>query len=175
MPTIWTIGHSTRSLEDFIATLQAHRVEAIADVRKLPGSRRYPHFDQEALAAALSQHGVAYRHFPSLGGRRKPDPHSRNLAWRHSAFRAYADYMETPEFAEAVGELMQLAVEKRVALMCAEAVWWRCHRGLIADYLKVRDWRVLHITDPKPAKEHPYTGAASLRDGELSYEEPSAG
>jgi uncharacterized protein (DUF488 family) len=173
MPTIWTIGHSTRSLGDFIATLQAHGVQGIADVRKLPGSRRYPHFDQAALSTSLHEHGICYHHFPGLGGRRKPDAHSHNTAWRHPAFRAYADYMETPEFAEAMRGLARFAEETPVALMCAEAVWWRCHRGLIADYLKVRGWRVLHITDARSAKEHPYTGAASVRAGELSYEDPA--
>src|SRR5687768_9756444 len=133
---ILTIGHSTRSLSEFINALHSQQVEALADVRKLPGSRRYPHFDQAPLAAALHVEGISYQLFPGLGGRRKPRPESRNTAWRHPAFRGYADHMETPEFADAVKQLTALALERRTAIMCAEAVWWRCHRSLIADYFK---------------------------------------
>lgn len=167
--TIWTIGHSTRTLAEFVAALRAQEIGAVADVRKLPGSRRYPHFDQEALRAELAGVGVEYHHFAELGGRRKPSPDSANTAWRHPAFRAYADYMETPAFAEGMGRLMVLARERRTAVMCAEAVWWRCHRSLIADYLKVRGWQVLHILAAGKVQEHPFTSAARIVDGELAY------
>lgn len=170
--TIWTIGHSTRTLAEFIAALRAQGIEAVADVRKLPGSRRFPHFDQEALSHELTQAGIEYHHFAALGGRRKPSPASLNTAWRHPAFRAYADYMETPAFAEAIAALTAVGRERRTAIMCAEAVWWRCHRGLIADYLKVRGWRVLHILEPGKVQEHPFTSAARISGGELSYQSP---
>jgi uncharacterized protein (DUF488 family) len=170
--TIWTIGHSTRSLAEFIAALHAQQIEALADVRKLPGSRRYPHFDQAPLAAVLRDESVAYHHFSDLGGRRKPQQDSRNTAWRHPAFRAYADYMETREFARADGRLTALASKQRTAIMCAEAVWCRCHRSLIADYLKARGWRVLHILDAHKTQEHPFTSAARLENGQLTYQLP---
>jgi uncharacterized protein (DUF488 family) len=138
-------------------------------VRKLPGSRRFPHFDQGALRSELAGARIAYEHFPELGGRRKPSPASANTAWRHPAFRAYADYMETPPFGEAIARLISLARERRTAMMCAEAVWWRCHRSLIADYLKVRGWRVLHILEAGKVQEHPFTSAARIVGGELCY------
>jgi uncharacterized protein (DUF488 family) len=166
---LWTIGHSTRSLAEFVAALHSQQIEALADVRTLPGSRRFPHFDQAPLTAALHAEGIAYQHFPDLGGRRKPKADSRNTAWRHPAFRAYADHMETPEFARAIERLVALALAKRTAIMCAEAVWWRCHRSLIADYLKPRGWTVLHILDAQKTQEHPFTSAARLENGELTY------
>lgn len=170
-PTLWTIGHSTHPLEEFIAILRAHRIETLADVRHFPGSRRHPHFGKEPLAAALREAGIGYVHFPALGGRRKPDPDSRNTAWRNESFRAYADYMETAPFASAIGELLQLAAHSRTAIMCAEAVWWRCHRSLISDYLKSRGIEVLHILNPRKAESHPYTPAARIVAGKLTYHE----
>ena len=168
--TIWTIGHSTRSAAEFSAALRAQQIEAVADVRKLPGSRRYPHFDQDALIAMLRLEHITYRHFPDLGGRKKPKPNSRNTAWRHSAFRGYADYMETAEFICAVERLATVAAEKRTAMMCAEAVWWRCHRSLLADFFKARGWKVMHIFDAEKTQEHPFTSAARLVDGALTYQ-----
>ena len=168
--TIWTIGHSTRTLSEFLDALHSQRIEALADVRKLPGSRRFPQFDQEQLDSALTSEGFLYAHFPELGGRRKATADSHNTAWRHAAFRAYADYMETAEFERAMAGLIALAKDKRTAVMCAEAVWWRCHRSLIADWLKVRGWEVLHIFDARKTQEHPYTGAARLVEGTLSYD-----
>ena len=165
--TAWTIGHSTRSLADFLDGLRSQRIEGLADVRALPGSRRYPHFDQEKLAQALGREGVAYEHFPDIGGRRKPQPDSRNLAWRNAAFRGFADYMETPEFARAIRRLATLASDQRSAIMCAEAVWWRCHRSLISDLLKAWGWTVIHILDAKKTQDHPFTSAARV-DGVLS-------
>lgn len=173
--TLCTIGHSTRTLAEFVTALHSQEIEVVADVRKLPGSRRFPHFDQAQLAAALRAEGIGYEHFPDLGGRRKPRPDSRNTAWRHPAFRSYADYMESPEFALAVEQLNSVAKERRTAIMCAEAVWWRCHRSLIADYLKARGCSVLHILDAQKTQEHPFTSAARIIDGELSYELPASG
>lgn len=167
--TIWTIGHSTRALADFLDLLKAESISALADVRRFPGSRRYPHFGQEQLAAALEKEGIQYRHFSELGGRRSVQPDSPNNAWRNAAFRGYADYMMSQEFAIAIGRLTNLAAERPSAIMCAEALWWRCHRALIADFLKARSWHVLHILGPGKVQEHPFTSAAQLVNGRLSY------
>ena len=172
---IWTIGHSTRSLEDFLALLTAHGIECVADVRRHAGSRRYPHFNPAPLAAALKQAGIAYRPFPELGGRRQPDPDSRNTAWRNKSFRGYADYMETPPFKNALKDLVQVTAGQRTAMLCAEAVWWRCHRGLIADALKADGMEVLHIMEGGKAVEHPYTTAARIVNGMLQYGDHTAG
>jgi uncharacterized protein (DUF488 family) len=168
--TIWTIGHSTRTIEDFLALLRAHRIESLVDVRHYPGSRRYPHFNKEQLAESLPKAGIEYHHLVQLGGRRRARPDSHNTAWRNEAFRGYADYMETNSFAEGIDCLLELSRKKRVAVMCAEAVWWRCHRSLIADYLKARGDQVLHIQSATKAEEHPFTSAARIVDGKLSYE-----
>ena len=172
---IWTIGHSTRSIEEFTHLLQQHGIAVLADVRLLPGSKRYPHFNSDALAASLGACGIRYEHFRELGGRRKPRADSRNTAWRNDAFRGYADYMETAEFEAGIARLLSLATTVGpTALMCAEAVWWRCHRGLVSDYLKTRGIEVLHIADAKNAASHPWTSAATLIDGRLSYEADAA-
>jgi uncharacterized protein (DUF488 family) len=149
--------------------LKAHGIEAIADVRRFPASRRHPQFNREAMERALAAAGIEYVHFDHLGGRRPARPDSRNTAWRNTSFRGYADYMDTPEYRRAEASLASLAEEKRTAMMCAESVWWHCHRGLIADSLKARGWEVLHIADAAAPKEHPYTGAARVADGRLSY------
>lgn len=170
MKQIWTIGHSTRSIDDFIAALQANEIKLVADVRLLPGSKRYPQFNKEALNNSLGKRGIRYEHFPVLGGRRKPKPDSHNTAWRNEAFRGYADHMETPEFHEGIARLLKLADETgRISLMCAEAVWWRCHRALVSDYLKSRGMEVIHIVDAKKTQSHPFTSAARIVNGELSY------
>lgn len=171
-PTLWTIGHSTHTLEAFIGILRAHRIEAVADVRVLPGSRRYPHFNLEALSHSLAGVGIGYQHFPDLGGRRKPRPDSPNTAWRNESFRGYADHLESPAFRQAVEALQTLAHGRRTALMCAEAVWWQCHRAIIADWLKVRGVEVLHILSENKVEPHPYTSAARIIDGQLSYRAP---
>ena len=173
--TVWTVGHSTHTLEAFIGIMRAHRIEALADVRVMPGSRRYPHFNREALEGSLTSCSVQYVHFPALGGRRKPQPDSRNTAWRNEAFRGYADYMETAEFQRGIRELEKLAARKRTAVMCAEAVWWQCHRSLISDWLKVRGVEVLHILSENKVEPHPYTSAAQVIDGQLSYRAPREG
>jgi uncharacterized protein (DUF488 family) len=166
---IWTIGHSTRSLEEFISMLHSVSIEVLVDVRHFPGSRRFPHFNKESLHDSLLEAGVRYAHLESLGGRRKPSADSKNTAWRHPAFRGYADYMETDDFKQGISLLKELALEKRTAYMCSEAVWWRCHRSLISDILKVEGWKVLHISDVKKSTEHPFTSAAKVDDGYLSY------
>ena len=166
---IWTVGHSTRSAEEFGQILLAHGIEVLVDVRTYPGSRRYPQFNRDTLRESLSEVGIDYRHEPRLGGRRTPRPDSHNTAWRNAQFRGYADHMETDEFKNGVRELLELASHARVAVMCAEAVWWRCHRSLISDYLKAAGQEVIHILDEKKAEEHPFTSAARIVDGELSY------
>ncbi len=166
--TIWTVGHSTRTIEEFVRILTAHSIRVVADVRQFPGSRRYPQFNKEALAQSLANEGIIYVHLLELGGRRKPRPESRNTAWRNDAFRGYADYMETGEFHDGVKRLIALAREDS-AIMCAEAVWWRCHRALISDYLKSKGVEVFHIVNEKKSEAHPFTSAAHMIAGELSY------
>jgi uncharacterized protein (DUF488 family) len=168
-PTVWTIGHSTRSISEFLDLLRANGIELLVDVRRFPGSRKYPHFNERELSEALTAAGIAYALMKDLGGRRKAQAGSRNTAWRNESFRGYADYMETPAFADAVGELLRLAQDQRTAIMCSEAVWWRCHRSLIADYLKARGVDVLHILSPSKTEPHPYTSAARIVEGKLSY------
>lgn len=158
--TIWTIGHSTRSLDEFTALLARNGIGRLADIRRYPGSKRYPHFSREALAVSLPERGIAYVHMPELGGRRRPRPDSPNDAWRNDQFRAYADYMATPEFRAAIDAL--LAFPEPTAIMCAEAVPWRCHRNLVSDDLVRRGVTVLHITgagDPSPHVMNPMARA----------------
>ena len=167
---IWTIGHSTRSIEDFISLLEESGIKLVADVRMFPGSNRYPQFGREALAKSLRESGIRYEHFPELGGRRKPNPNSRNTAWRNASFRGYADYMETAQFQKGIERLLTLAREVGpAAIMCAEAVWWRCHRSLISDYLKASNIEVIHIFGANKVEPHPFTSAARIVDGALSY------
>ena len=166
---IWTVGHSTRELDDFIALLKANEIEAIADVRSLPGSRKFPQFNSEELESSLAAAGIGYRLIKELGGRRKASPDSTHTVWRHKAFRGYADYMDTPGFQEGIEILLDLAREKRTAVMCAEAVWWRCHRSMISDHLKSIGVTVEHIMGGKNNVIHPFTSAASLKRGRLFY------
>jgi uncharacterized protein (DUF488 family) len=168
---IWTIGHSTRTIDEFISLLEENRIKLVGDVRMFPGSKRYPQFGREALAKSLGESGIRYEHFPELGGRRNPKPDSHNTAWRNASFRGYADYMETKQFQKGVERLLELASEAGpVAIMCAEAVWWRCHRSLISDYLKARGIEVMHVLSANKVEPHPYTSAARIVNGELSYE-----
>ena len=167
---IWTIGHSTRTSEEFVDILRDHQVEILVDVRHFPGSRRFPHFNQILLRDVLVKAGIRYEHLVELGGRRPVRPDSHNVAWRHASFRGYADYMETQPFREGVDRLLEIARTGRTAIMCSEAVWWRCHRLMIADYLKARGVHVVHILGTQKVQEHPYTSAASLLGGRLSYE-----
>ena len=172
MNTIWTIGHSTRSLDEFLELLADHRLEAVADVRRFPGSRRYPHFDQAALAARLAEQGIAYRWIPALGGRRRARPDSPNTGWRNASFRGYADHIGSAEFSRGLDELLRLADRLRTALMCAEAVWWRCHRSLIADALVTRGWEVRHILSQAKTDEHRLTRFAIIDGATLVYPQP---
>lgn len=172
---IWTIGHSTRTIEDFTALLAQNSIALLADVRLLPGSKRYPHFNSDALAGSLGEQGIRYEHFAELGGRRRPRPDSPHTAWRNDAFRGYADHMDTAEFQAGIARLLEFAsATGPAAIMCAEAVWWRCHRGLVSDYLKVRGIEVLHIVDTKKPEPHPWTSAATIVDGRLSYAAPAS-
>ena len=157
--TIWTIGHSTRSQEEFLEALLSFQIETLVDVRRYPGSKKYPHFNVEALNSYLPEAGIAYLPCTELGGRRKPKPDSKNTVWNSESFRGYADYAETLEFKNALQDLCELAAEKRIAYMCSEAVWWRCHRAIISDFLKEAGWNVMHIMNPGTVKEHPYTTA----------------
>lgn len=148
-------------------------IEALVDVRLLAGSRRYPQFNDDAMAQALPQAGIRYVPMPDLGGRRRPHPDSRNTAWRHPAFRGYADHMETAGYRRARERLAELALRERTTLMCAEALWWQCHRSLISDDFKADGWTVLHLQSTGGAKEHPYTDAARIIDGRLDYSTPA--
>ena len=158
---IYTVGHSTRELEDFLRLLAAHGVGQVVDVRRYPASRRHPHFARDALAAALQAVGVAYHHEGDLGGRRTARPDSANTAWRSAAFRGYADYMNTDAFQQALGRVVELARARPTTLLCAEAVPWRCHRQLIADALVARGESVSHILSP--ARRDPHTLSAHAR------------
>jgi uncharacterized protein (DUF488 family) len=166
---IYTIGHSTHTLEEFMAMLKSFNVELLADIRSFPGSRKFPHFNRENLPASLAENNIEYIHLKNLGGRRKVNPDSCNTGWRVAAFRGYADYMETESFNIAIEQLEKIASQKRVAYMCAEAVWWRCHRSLVSDYLKNEGWTVLHIMDVGKSTEHPYTAPAKILNGKLNY------
>jgi uncharacterized protein (DUF488 family) len=165
---IHTIGHSTRALETFIELLQAHRIEMLIDVRRWPASRRHPHFRREALAQALPEAGIAYLWRGDLGGFRKATPDSPNNAWRVGAFRAYADFMLTSDFAAIAADIETLADHQRIALMCAEALPWQCHRQLLADAFLVRGWKVRHIMD-NGCHEHKLPPFAQPRDGKIYY------
>ncbi len=172
---IWTIGHSTRTIDEFISLLKENGIKLVADVRMFPGSKRYPQFGREALAKSLGESGIRYEHLPELGGRRKANPDSRNTAWRNASFRSYADYMETEQFQKGIESLLDVASEAGpAAIMCAEAVWWRCHRSLIADYLKVRGMEAMHVLGANKVEPHPYTSAAQIVNGELSYGAPES-
>lgn len=168
---IFTVGHSTRGVEELIAILHDAGVEGLVDARTVPRSRRHPQFGRESLQAALPAHGIAYRHEPRLGGFRRPRPNSPNGAWTQQAFQGYADHMASDEFAAAVTELETGATDRTTAIMCAEAQWWRCHRRLVADALAVRGWQVVHLgLGGAEAPVHELTPFAVVGPGgELSY------
>ena len=168
--TVWTVGHSTRPEEEFLSVVGAHDVELIVDVRRFPGSRRLPQYAAAALETTLGGRGIAYCWLPALGGRRRPDPASPNLGWRHPAFRAYAEHVETEAFALGLFELLTLSQGLRTAVMCAEVLWWRCHRRLIADVLTSLSVRVEHIRSERVAEVHRLTAPARLVGGRLTYE-----
>jgi uncharacterized protein (DUF488 family) len=166
---LWTIGHSTREWEVFVDMLAQADIEVLVDVRRFAGSRRNPQYSPLAMAPALEAAGIRYVAMPEFGGRRTPRADSANGAWRVAAFRGYADYMAEPGFALARERLMRLAGERRVAVMCAEAVWWRCHRRLIADDFTSRGWEVLHLMAPGKVQIHPLNPDARMVDGVLRY------
>jgi uncharacterized protein (DUF488 family) len=168
-PVLYIIGHSTRPIEDFLGVLDTHGIELVADVRTIPKSRHVPQFGQGELAQSLADAGIKYCWMKSLGGRRHARKDSPNMGWRNASFRGYADYMQTQEFNGALLELESLAREFRVAIMCAEAVPWRCHRSLIADALVVRGWEVLNIFDAGAAKPHKLNPMARIEGGALTY------
>ena len=166
---MWTVGHSTHALEEFLALIRGHGVSHVADVRKMPRSRRNPQFNTETLATALGAAGLGYTHFAGLGGLRREQPDSINRAWKNPSFRAYADYMQTDMFAAELNRLIALAHAEPVAVMCAEAVWWRCHRSLIADALVARGEEVLHILAPERAEPHVLRDFARVENGRVTY------
>jgi uncharacterized protein (DUF488 family) len=171
---LYTIGHSTRTLDELVAALHSFGIRLLVDVRTIPRSRHTPQFNQALLARALPAHGVAYRHLPALGGWRKPRPGSANAGWRNASFRGFADYMQTPEFAAGLAALRALAAERGpAAVMCAEAVPWRCHRSLIADALAAGGDEVLHIMGPSTAQPHALTPFARVDGARITY--PAAG
>ena len=170
---ILTVGHSTRPIDDFLALLRAHGVERVVDVRTIPRSRHNPQFNGDALAASLRRARIAYTHLKSLGGLRHARADSRNLGWRNASFRGFADYMETPEFEQGLVRLLELAARKRCAVLCAEAVPWRCHRSLIADALTVRSIPVSHIMNATKSNPHSLTSFVRIEGTQLTYPPPN--
>ena len=168
-PPVFTIGHSTQPVEDFLAMLVANDVAQVVDVRRFPASRRHPQFGREALATSLAGAGIAYEWLPELGGRRAPRQDSPNTGWRNEGFRGYADYMDTEAFQLGIARLVELARAKPTAYLCAEHAWQQCHRGLISDYLKVAGWNVVHILARGKTQSHPFTEPARIVGGRLSY------
>jgi uncharacterized protein (DUF488 family) len=171
--TIFTVGHSTRSLEDLIAMLKAHAIRRVIDVRTVPRSRKNPQFNRETLPAALAESGIAYEHEPRLGGLRRARPDSPNTAWKNASFRGYADHMRTADFRQALDRLMEAGRRERLAIMCAEAVPWRCHRSLVADALTVRGVSVEHVMSAAKSQKHAMTPFARVRDGSITYPKES--
>jgi uncharacterized protein (DUF488 family) len=166
---IHTIGHSTRTADEFRALLQAHGITGVADVRAVPRSRRLPHFSREALAGSLAAHGIAYVHLAGLGGLRKPKPDSPNAGWRHQGFRGYADHMGTREFVDAFEALLAFADGRQAAIMCAESKWWQCHRQLVADALVARGIEVRHVMSERAAPLHELTPFARITGSTVRY------
>ena len=167
--TLWTIGHSTRPIDEFVSLLKAHGIRQLVDVRAIPRSRHNPQFNTETLSQSLAFAAIHYRHSGTLGGLRKPKKDSINTGWRNESFRGYADYMQTEEFLRALDELMAESRLHHTAIMCAEAVPWRCHRSLIADALVTRDWEVRHIMSETKADPHRLTPFAAVENGLLRY------
>ena len=176
MSTFYTIGHSTRTIEEFISLLKENRIECLIDVRSYPGSRRYPHFNKEVLPESLALHGIEYEHILTLGGRRRKsktvDPQTNSL-WTHPAFHNYADYTLSPEFDEGFAELRRLGEQKRIAYMCSEAVWWQCHRRIITDYLLAAGEHVVHIMAPGKLEDAKPTKHSGCCGGKPTYANPA--
>lgn len=167
--TIYSIGHSTHSVDEFLNMLRSFDIKTLVDIRRLPGSRRFPQFDMENIKVSLEETGIQYIHLVDLGGRRKMRKDSKNNRWNNDSFRGYADYMETKEFENAIVKLKHIALEQPTAYMCSEAVWWRCHRSMVSDYLMAKGWAVLHIMATGKAQEHKYTSPARIVDGNVFY------
>ena len=167
---IWTIGHGTRSLEEFLAVLRQAKVVTLVDIRTFPGSRRNPQFGQIAFRASLVDSGLAYLHLPGLGGRREPRPDSPHTALRVDAFRGYADHMSSPEFGRETSQLMAVATATSTAYMCAETLWWRCHRRMLSDALAVAGWEVTHLQGVGESEPHRLWDLARVLDGGLVYD-----
>ena len=167
---VWTIGHSTRSFDEFASLLSAFHIRHVLDIRRFPGSKKFPQFNKEILASTLGIRGFKYTHLEDLGGRRNPMSGSKNTSWRVKAFQGYADYMETETFKKAITKLEKIAQTEYSVFMCSEAVWWSCHRSLVSDHLKVRGWTVMHIMGKEKAQQHPYTKAATVIQGTLHYD-----
>ena len=167
---IWTIGHGTRPIDDFLAILRDAKVMTLVDIRTAPGSRRHPQFGQAALRTSLIDAGLAYMHLPGLGGRREPRPDSPHTALRVDAFRGYADHMSSAEFQRDVGQLMAMATAMSTAYMCAETLWWRCHRRMLSDALTVAGWEVTHLRDRGKSEPHRLWDVARVVDGGLMYD-----
>jgi uncharacterized protein (DUF488 family) len=170
--TVWTIGHSTRTVDELLEVLASHEIEAVVDVRRFPGSRRLPQFGSAALATSLRAAGLSYQWIEALGGRRRADPASPNEAWENDAFRGYADHTESEEFADGLFELTMIASGVRTTVMCAELLWWRCHRRIIADVLVSLGYEVRHIRGAGPAELHELAPPARVVDGVLTYASP---
>lgn len=170
-PTLYTVGHSTHAIERFLELLGDHRIASLADVRAYPSSRRWPQFNQEPLAEALSRAGVEYRWLKRLGGRRQSKRvDSPHVAWTVSAFRAYADYTDSAEFSEGLDELIAMAAAARTAIMCSEGLWWRCHRRIVSDQMVVREWAIEHIMPDGKLTAHRLPDFASVIDGRIVYD-----
>jgi uncharacterized protein (DUF488 family) len=174
MEPVCTIGHSNRTIDDFIGLLRQNGIACLLDIRTVPKSRHNPQFGQDQLAVSLAAAGIGYRYMKGLGGLRRPHKDSPNAGWRNASFRGYADYLDSAGFAQGLHALLELAARRRTALMCAEAVWWRCHRAIIADVLCVRGIRVVHIVDATRSIVHPFTSPARVVHGKLAYPAPTA-
>ncbi len=166
---IYTIGHSTHELNTFLKMLTSFSVQVLVDIRRFPASRKFPQFNKQSLEASFLSRGFGYVLFSAMGGRRPVKKDAKNTRWQNESFRGYADYMETEDFKTAITQLEALALKKTVALMCSESLWWRCHRSMVADYLKARGWKVLHIMTLNKAEEHPYTSPARVVGSEVFY------
>lgn len=170
MKCVYTFGHSTRSIEEFVSALNAYDITLVVDIRRFPGSRRNPQFDADALAATLEEHDIGYSHFDALGGRRSESAvDSPNGAWKNDSFQAYADYALSDEFQSALDELVAFAETEVPVIVCAEAVYWRCHRRIVADWLLARECEVIDIYDADRAEEHEMTRFAKVSDGRVTY------
>lgn len=167
--TMYTIGHSTHSIAEFLSMLQSFDIKMVADIRSLPGSRKFPQFNKEVLEISLKEAGIQYIHLSQLGGRRKVNKDSKNTRWHNDSFRSYADYMETDAFKSAIENLEQIALAQTTAYMCAEVLWWRCHRSMVSDYLKAKGWTILHIMATGKIQEHKYTQPARIVDNQVFY------